>query len=312
VTRLLIAAIAMSVAWSSPAFGHVLHDATQTPDTAQTRDVTQQAHSSPQTHDVHAQTHDQEHTPPQESDQEPPPVVTLPPFIPPVTDADRAAAFPDVPGHAVHDTAIHSFVLFDRLEWQTTRVGRGLVIDSEGWIGGDRDRLWFRAEGDGNARGVDQANVDVLYGRMFARWWDVVAGVRQDVAPGPARTWAAIGVQGLAPYWFEVDATAYVSASGRVRVRFDVEYELRLSNRLIVQPRIDATVLGTPDRERGLDAGLGMVDAGIRVRYEIRRQFAPYIGVAWHDARGQTVDVTDVAGESSRGARLVTGVRMWF
>ena len=143
-----------------------------------------------------------------------------PAFIPPLTDEDRKAAFPDVQGHAVHDNAVNYFVLFDQLEWQVGEGANGLSLDSRGWIGRDRDRLWFRAEGDGEGGRVGEAQTHVMYGRRFSRWWDVVAGVRQDFRPGSPQTWAAFGVQGLAPYWFEVEATGYVGASGRTHARF--------------------------------------------------------------------------------------------
>ena len=110
----------------------------------------------------------------------------LPPFIPPLTDEDRKAAFPDVDGHAVHDNAVNYFVLFDQLEWQAGKGANGLNLDSRGWVGRDRDRLWFRAEGDGDDGRVGEAQAHVLYGRQFSRWWDVVAGIRQDFRPGPA------------------------------------------------------------------------------------------------------------------------------
>ena len=180
---------------------------------------------------------------------------SFPPFIPRLTDEDRKAAFPDVDGHAVHDSAVHSFVLLDQLEWQAADGGSGLNLDSQGWIGRDRDRLWLRAEGESERGRVGEAQAHVLYGRQFSRWWDVVAGIRQDFRPGPAQTWAAIGVQGLAPYWFEVEATAYVGASGRTHARFEVEYELLLTNRLILQPLVEAEIVGKSDPERGVGAG---------------------------------------------------------
>ena len=152
------------------------------------------------------------------------PVPELPSFIPPVSDEDRKAAFPDVEGHAVRDRAVGYYILFDQLEWQVGDDGaNGVNLDTRGWAGRDRDRLWFRAEGDSESGSVNEAQAHVLYGRQFARWWDVVAGVRQDFRPGDAQTWAAFGVQGLAPYWFDIETTGYVGASGRTHVRFEVE-----------------------------------------------------------------------------------------
>jgi copper resistance protein B len=236
----------------------------------------------------------------------------LPPFIPRLTDEDRKAAFPDVGGHTVHDQAVHHFVLLDQLEWQAADDGSGVNLDSKGWIGRDRDRIWFRAEADSEEGRIGEAQAHLLYGRQFSRWWDVVAGIRQDVRPGPAQTWAAIGIQGLAPYWFEVEATAYVGASGHTHARFEVEYELLLTNRLVLQPLVEAEIFGKSDRERGVGAGLSTTDVGFRLRYELRREVAPYVGVAWNTRWGKTADLAEAAGEETGGARLVTGLRLWF
>jgi copper resistance protein B len=236
----------------------------------------------------------------------------LPPSVRPITDDDRKAAFPDVEGHTVHDEALHYFVLFDQLEWQAADSGSGLNLESKGWIGGDVDRLWFRGEGDTEDGSIGEAEAELFYGRQFSRWWDVVAGVRQDFEPGPARTWAAVGVQGLAPYWFEVEATAYVGASGRTHVRGEVEYELLLTNRLILQPLVEIDIYGKSDPERGIGAGLSTTDAGLRLRYEFRRELAPYVGVTWQRTYFGTRDFARQAGDSTGGARFVTGLRMWF
>lgn len=236
----------------------------------------------------------------------------LPAFIPKLTEEDRRAAFPDLEGHPAHDRAIHSFVLFDQLEWLRSDAGHGVALDSKGWIGGDRDRLWFRAEGGGEGSRVDDAQVHLLWGRQIWRWWDVVGGFRQDFRPGSAQTWAAAGVQGLAPYWFEVEATGYVGAGGRTQARFEVEYELLLTNRLIAQPLAEIEVFGKSDPERGVGAGLSTTEFGLRVRYEIRREFAPYAGVVWRNKWGKTADFAEAAGESAGGARFVTGARLWF
>lgn len=240
------------------------------------------------------------------------PAPELPPFIPPITEADRKAAFPDVDGHAVHDTALHGFVLFDQLEWQSVNGGTGFNLDSKGWLGWDRDRFWFRVEGDGDHSRIGEAEAHLLFARRFSRWWDVVAGVRQDVRPDPSRTWAAVGIQGLAPYWFDVEVTAYVGAGGRTHVRGEVEYELRLSNRLVVQPLVEIELFGKADPERGIGAGLSTAEAGFRLRYEVRRELAPYLGVVWNTKVGRTAELARAAGGETGSARLVAGVRLWF
>jgi copper resistance protein B len=234
----------------------------------------------------------------------------LPSYIPPITDEDRKAAFPDVEGHAVHDHVVSYFVLFDQLEWQSN--AGGLNLDGKGWLGRDRDRVWFRAEADGEDGRVGEAEAHVFYGRQFSRWWDVVAGVRQDFRPGPSRTWAAIGVQGIAPYWFEIEATAYIGESGRTHFRGEVEYEFLLTNRLVLQPLVEVEVFGKSDPERGIGAGLSSTDAGFRLRYEFRREFAPYIGVTWNTKFGKTANFAEAAGEETGGARFVSGMRLWF
>jgi copper resistance protein B len=235
-----------------------------------------------------------------------------PAFIRPITDADRAAAFPEVSGRPAHDNAVHAFLLFDQLEWQVGRGVAGASWDSAGWVGTDRDRFWFRTEGEGADGRLEVAQAQAFYGRAVARWWDVVAGIRQDVRPGSAQTWAAIGVQGLAPYWFEVEATAYVGASGRTEVQLETEYELPLTNRLILQPRVEVEFYGQSDPGRGLGAGLSSAEAEIRLRFEIRREFAPYVGVAWSSTFFGTAARARAAGERASGARLVLGLRFWM
>jgi copper resistance protein B len=235
----------------------------------------------------------------------------LPPFIPPITEEVRQAAFQDVEGHAVHNPLTY-YVLFDQLEWQALEGASAGNIDARGWVGRDRDRLWFRAEADGDDGRVGEAQTHVLYGRKFSRWWDLVAGLRQDFAPGPAQTWAAVGVQGLAPYWFDVEATGYVGAAGRTHARLEVEYDLLLTNRLILQPLLEVDVFGKSDPERSVGAGLSSTDAGFRLRYEFRRELAPYVGITWKTKWGKTADYAEAAGEDTGGARFVTGMRIWF
>jgi copper resistance protein B len=235
---------------------------------------------------------------------------SLPASIRPVTDEDRKVAFPDVGGHPNHDP-IRYFVLFDQLEWQAGEDASGVNVDATAWIGRARNRLWLRLDGGSEDGRVDDAGAHVLFGRQFARWWDVVGGIRQDIEPGSALTWAAFGVQGLAPYWFEVEATGYVGDSGRTQARAEVEYELLLTNRLILQPRAEVNVFGKSDPERGVGAGLATTDFGVRVRYEFKREIAPYVGVAWRNLWGETADLAEADGKPTGGPRLVVGIRFW-
>ncbi|MEO5822348.1 MAG: copper resistance protein B [Vicinamibacteraceae bacterium] len=229
-----------------------------------------------------------------------------------LTDADRAAAFPDgMSGHAVHDRGVNYVVLFDQLEWTGAGDG-GPGWDSTTWIGGDVNRLWLRSEGESHDRRVENAFVDALWGRRIARWWDVVAGVRQDFRPGPAQTWVGGGVQGLAPYFFDVQATGYVGAHGRTLARLEAEYELLLTNRLILQPLVEAELHGKSDPDRLVGAGLSTIEGGLRLRYELRRELAPFIGVTWTRSFFGTADFARAAGEDVSSARIAVGVRAWF
>jgi copper resistance protein B len=237
---------------------------------------------------------------------------TLPDFIPPLTDADRQAAFPDVQGHSLHDEAVHSLVLFDQLEWLTGDGASAFNWDNKGWVGGDRDRIWFRTEGAAAESDLEHAEAQIFYGRAIATWWDVLVGVRQDFGPGPDRTWAALGLQGLAPYWFEVEATAYVGESGRTAFRVETEYELLLTNRLVAQPLVEFELYGKDDPERGIGAGFSSGELGLRLRYEVRREIAPYVGVLWERKFFGTADLARAAGERTDGARLLLGIRGWF
>lgn len=241
-----------------------------------------------------------------------PPAVTLPAFIPPITEEDRQAAFPDVQGHSVHDNAVNHFVLFDQFEGQAGDGADGFSWDTKAWVGRDRHRLWVRAEGEYVGSRFEQAQTNILYGRAIARWWDLTAGVRLDTLPDTPRTALAVGVQGLAPYWFEVEASAYVETSGRTHVRVETEYELLLTNRLVLQPLIEFEIYGRADPERGIDAGLSTGEVGLRLRYEFRREFAPYVGVVWNRKFFGTADLARASGESTGGARVVLGCRFWM
>jgi copper resistance protein B len=239
------------------------------------------------------------------------PSTGLPSYIPALTDEDRRAAFPDLEGHTVHDAAVHYLVLVDGVEWQAGGDG-ALSLDVQGWVGRDTNRLWFRADGHG-AGGVDDASAQLLYGRQTSRWWDIVGGIRQDFRPGDPQTWAAIGIQGLAPHWFEIEATAFVGGSARTLFEVEVEYELLLTNRVILQPRFEADFAGKSDELRGIGAGLTATDLGFRLRYEWRREIAPYVGMTWGRAWGETADLAAQAGRAgSGGTRLMTGMRLWF
>ena len=232
--------------------------------------------------------------------------------IPPLTDADRAAVYNAPGGHEVHDTAINSFFIFEKLEWQDADDGSALNWEAQGWIGGDVDRLWLRSEGERTNGKTEEAEVQALWGHSISPWWDLVGGVRQDFKPGDPQTWAAFGIQGLALYNFEAQATAYLGEGGQTAARLEGDYDILLTNKLILQPTAEFNFYGKNDPQRGVGSGLSESEIGLRLRYEFRPQFAPYVGVTWNRAYGKTADYARDEGEDNNEARLVLGVRVWF
>ena len=231
----------------------------------------------------------------------------------PVPDAaDRAAAFPAVHDHHQHGTSTHAYSLIDRLEVADADDGTALGWEGTGWIGGDIDKFWWRTEGHALDGKIERGQVEALYGRGIRAWWDVVAGVRHDFGEGPGRTWVGVGVQGLAPYKFEVSATAYVGEQGRTALVAEAEYDTLLTNRLILQWRAEANAYGKDDPVLGLGAGMSSIEAGARLRYEINRQFAPYIGIEHERTFGNTADMRRASGADVHDTRVVAGVRIWF
>lgn len=233
--------------------------------------------------------------------------------IPEVTDADRAAAFPPINHDAMeHAPNVHSLLLINRLEHWDGQHGSGQAWEASGWVGGNINRLWLRSEGERSGGRTEASDLEVLYGRSVSPWWDVLVGVKQDFRPADSRTWAAFGIQGLAPYKFETSATAYVGDGGQLAATLEVEYELLLTNRLILQPLVEATLAAKDEPEHGMGAGLNKVEAGLRLRYEFSRRFAPYIGISHERLFGDTADYHQAAGEHTRDTRWVAGVRVWF
>jgi len=232
--------------------------------------------------------------------------------LPPPTDEERKAAFPpDLQGHAVHD-GLNFFLLFDQLETHRHSGANGFLWDTKLWVGGDINRIWMRTEGESHGSEIEDAEAHLMLGRAIGRWWDVVGGVRHDFTPGPARTWLAVGVQGLAPQWFEVEATVYLGESARTAARLEVEYEMLLTDRLALQPLMELNLFAKGDPEREIGAGLSGAEFGARLRYEIRRELAPYVGLVWHRKLFGTADLAREHGEDVGGWRLAAGVRLWF
>lgn len=215
-------------------------------------------------------------------------------------------------GHAVHDRAINFQVLFDQLEWQVIHGKSGSRWDSRSWIGGDVHRLWLRTEGDAVDGIVDVAEAQVLYGKSITRWWDLVAGVRFDARPTPSHTWFAVGVQGLAPQFLDVQATVYVGQGGHTAARVEVEHDMHVTQKLVLQPLTELSLSGRDDPDRGIGAGLSTAEVGFRFRYEFKKELAPYAGVVWHKKLFGTGDFARERGDDPGGWHLVAGLRFWI
>jgi copper resistance protein B len=210
------------------------------------------------------------------------------------------------------ENPLNRLVLLDRFEWRDAAGNDPLTWDLDAWIGRDLTKLWIRSEGERRSDDTERAELEILFGRTFARWWDFVAGVRHDAQPSPDRSWAAVGVRGTAPYRFEIEATAYVGDGNRTALRFETQRDLLITNRLILQPQLELNWHGQADRARSWGSGLVDAEIGLRLRYEIRREVAPYVGVTRERSFGRTAELRHAAGRDADDTRWVAGIRVWF
>jgi copper resistance protein B len=209
-------------------------------------------------------------------------------------------ASPAFAGGTHTDEPLLTSVSIDQLEYRKNGGSGTAVLKSGLWMGSELEKFGVRFEGEKQGK---EATVEVqaLYSRAVAPYWDLQAGVRQDFEPNPERSWVVLGLQGLAPYFLAVDAALFLGESGRTALRLEVEYDLLLTQRWILSPQVELNFLGEKDEALNMDSGLATTEAGLRLRYEIRREFAPYLGVNWQKS----------SGESSETQWLV-GIRAWF
>ena len=204
-------------------------------------------------------------------------------------------------------------VIIDQLEASFGDGEEGYALDAQGWTGGDINRFWWKSEVEGDFDGeVEEAEVQALYSRAFRPFFDFQTGLRQTYRPEGDRTDLVVGIQGLAPYWFEVDAAAFLSNKGELTARAEAEYDQRITNRWIVQPRAEVVLSAEDIPELRIGSGLSSLQIGARLRYEFRKEFAPYVGVEWTKSFGNTADFLEADGRSSEDTRLVVGIRAWF
>lgn len=212
----------------------------------------------------------------------------------------------------VDDTVPQMFLLGDRIEYQARRGTDARIWDVQGWIGGDYDKLWLKSEGAVEAGRTRDAEVQALYARRIAPFWYLQTGLRYDDKPLPSRTFGVLALQGLAPQWFNVEASAFLSKDGNAWARLEAEYELLFTQRLILQPRIETNFAFSRVESAGVGRGFNDVEFGLRLRYEIRREFAPYIGVNWNRKLGDTADLFRRGGEDVKNFSIVAGIRLWY
>ena len=229
-------------------------------------------------------------------------------------DPDRFKTQKDFGIPPIHDNEIFATFLADRLEYQTREGNETLFWDLQAWIGTDYHRLYLESEGEYllDSEDVEEAEIELLYGFNISVFWDLRIGLRHDFEPKPSRTFAAIGLQGLAPYWFEVETTAYISDEGDISATLEAEYDILLSQRLILQPLIETDIALQQVEENRVGQGFNDIELGLRLRYEIRREFAPYIGVSWSRKLGETADMAEDEGEDIDVTSFVAGIRFWF
>lgn len=211
------------------------------------------------------------------------------------------------------DNMLFAAVMADRLEYQNYEDEEIFLWDVTAWYGGNYNKIYFESEGEHLIEGkTESADVALLYSRNVATFWDVQAGLRYDIRPSPERFFAVLGIEGLAPQWFEIESNIYLSEEAEVSFDLEAEYDLLITQRLILQPRAELTAAVEKNEEYGIGAGLNQFEIGARLRYEFRRKFAPYIGVSWSRKVGETANLAEREGEEESKLYLLAGVKLWF
>lgn len=215
-------------------------------------------------------------------------------------------------GMDMRDGAPYGMLLLDQFEYADGNHDNVGFIDGDAYYGSDLDKLWLKAEGERSRGKLQDLRTEALWDRAYNTYFSTQFGVRHDFGEGPDRNWAVFGVQGLAPYWFETEAFVYLGENGRTAARFQAEYEEMLTQRLILQPKVEINLYGRDDPQRGIGSGLSDAEFGLRLRYEIRREFAPYIGIVYRQRYGRSADFGRALGESANDMQLVAGLHIWF
>jgi copper resistance protein B len=217
------------------------------------------------------------------------------------------------PIEPVMDRPVLAHVIFNQLEGRWNGSNTQFRWEGQGWVGTDYDKLWIKSEGTLQSNGtLDDGQHQFLYDRAITTYFDLQGGLRSDIDSRPTRNWAAFGTQGLAPYFFDLEVTGFVSGEGHLAAKLEASYDLLLTQRLILQPQIEVNFYSKADLARLVGAGFSDIDTGLRLRYEISRKFAPYLGIVYEGKFGQTASYAKRTGESTGDFRFAFGVRLWF
>ena len=211
-----------------------------------------------------------------------------------------------------NDDPLLAKVMIGQLETRSTDGPDPIVLEAQAWIGRDLNKLWIKADVERVSGETEEAELQFLYSRAIYPYWDFQVGLRHDSRPTPNRDWLAIGFQGLAPYFYEIDAAVFIGEGGQTAFRLEAEYEILFTQKLILTPEIEVNFYGKDDPVLDIGSGLADIELGLRLRYEIKREFAPYIGINWTKKYGDTADFVGASGEDTSDVQLVAGIRVWF
>jgi len=210
------------------------------------------------------------------------------------------------------DDPLLAKLMVDKVEYRKTSGHDHFAWEADAWVGRDLNKLWLKTEGETSEDRTEEAELQVLYSRAITTNWDIQAGWRGEFRPKPTRNWLAFGFRGLAPYHFDVDISGFIGDEGRTAARVDADYEILFTQRVILSPEFELDWYGKDDPQRFIGSGLSTLELGLRLRYEIRREFAPYIGVNWWSKLGDTKKLNEATGNETQDLEVVLGLRMWF
>ncbi len=213
---------------------------------------------------------------------------------------------------ATEDDPVLYMLKADQFEARDTDDGSVTAWEGHLWIGKDLNKLWVKTEGERSSEGTASAEIQLLYSRAIDANWDLQFGLRHDADPDPERNWAVFGFNGVSPYWFEIDSALFIEEDGQVNLRFEAEYEFMLTQKWVLSPEVEVNWFSEDDDGLGIGSGLAEIEAGLRLRYEINREFAPYVGINYERLLGDTEDIAAAAGTDSSETQLVAGIRFWF